>query len=102
MKKTRDKEMIKLAKELYEAIQARKAAELVENLLKLQVKNLIGSDNLLIAGHYFVTVEQRTRTDLDRDAIMHDMGHEFFIKYHVKRTYEIISVRPIAMTKVID
>lgn len=90
---TKSKDTVELVKMLASVIEVRKEAEKREKILKAQVKELMGSELVLTAGNHVVVIESRTRTDLDKDAIMHDMGQAFFTKYSTKSSYDIMSVK---------
>ena len=90
--KTQSKKTVELVLALHQAIEARKDLERTEKALKEQVRAIMGDETTLVAGDVVIALAERTRLDLNKDAIMHDFGHEFFAKYEVKSTYTIMNV----------
>lgn len=91
--KTNSQSTINLVLALYTATEGRKALEKQEAQLKKQIKEIMGSDALLDAGDLCVMREVRNRSDLDKEAIAHDLGTEFLVKYSKRTEYEILSVK---------
>lgn len=78
--------------ELAEVIRLRKEFEKREKELKDQVKSYMGSNLFLEAEGFMVILKDRSRRDLDKDAIMHDLGVQFFKDYERETTYQIMEV----------
>lgn len=91
--KTLSLEKLKLVTSLALVIERRKSIEKEEKALKDQVKEIMGDSAVLEAGNYCVMISTRNRKDLDKDAIMHDFGFEFFKKYEKLSSYEVLEVK---------
>lgn len=93
--KTMSIKMVALVAELAHINESRKALEKQEKGIKDEIKSFMGSESLLEAGNYCVLLEQRTRSDLNKDALLHDLGREFIDKYSKKTSYEILSIKSL-------
>ena len=82
--------------QLAQTIEARKAIEKAEKSLKDKIKEVMGDNLLLEAGNYAVAIKERSRRDLDKDALSHDMGVEFINKYTKVTSYDVMEVNKIA------
>lgn len=91
--KTRSDVAIQLVQSLYEARQTIKVAQDMERDLKVRIKALMGDNAVLEAGGLVVSIDIRNRSDLDKDAIMHDLGQVFFNKYNRRTEFEVLSVK---------
>jgi len=86
---------IELVQTLVSLIEQRKESEKLERMLKDQIREIMGRELILEAGKFCVTISERTRRDLDKEAISHDMGQDFLAKYTKHSAYEIIEVKPV-------
>lgn len=91
--KTQSAVTLKMVDQLFQVIETRKFAEKAEKELKAQIKKIMGSDACLEAGEFMVVIETRARTDLDKTALVHDLGQSIVDKYSKKSEYEILSVK---------
>lgn len=92
--KTTSQATINAVAELFAIIEQRKALEKAEKALKSDIKAVMGSALNLDAGLYAVIISERSRSDLDKTALEHDMGHDFIVKYSKRTSYEILEVKP--------
>jgi hypothetical protein len=67
-----------------------------ESELKAELRSYMGSEKLLVSEDHCVVIETRNRTDLNKEALAHDMGMEFMHKYQTRTEYEIMSIKPIS------
>lgn len=97
--RTTNQRTIAVVMALFQAIQARKAAEKVELGAKKTLKSLMGSDAILEAGTLCVVRETRNRSDFDKVAFAHDHGQSLLDQYMKRSEYEIISVKESVLAK---
>lgn len=90
--RTQSKTKTGLVAELAEIIRLRKEFEKREKELKDQVKSLMGTDLMLETEGFIVLLKDRHRKDLDKTAIMHDLGKAFFERYEKETIYQIMEV----------
>lgn len=93
--RTTNKDTLNLVQELATLCEVRKAAEKREKIIKEELREIMGNELLLEAGSFCVICESRNRLDLNKDALMHDLGREFIEKYSKRVSYETMIVRPI-------
>ncbi len=79
-----------------------KELALAERELKDEIKAYMGTERVLEAGEGFVTLETRTRTDLDKNKLIYDLGAEVIKKYQKQCTYEVMTVRPTQVGIIIN
>lgn len=91
---------VEIAKDLALTIELRKELEKKEKELKDQIRLVMGDDTVLEAGNILITTGDRTRSSLDQDALQHDMGHEFVLKYTKVSHYQIMTVMQVNKAKV--
>ena len=92
MKTTVQKETIEKAKRLAVLIESRKTAEKEEKELKEFFKQTIGADGSLQVGDWLVIVSEKSRTDLDKKALVVEYGDK--IKAFEKTTtYSMVEVK---------
>lgn len=96
---TKSQEKIDLVSKLNAIIETRKILEKDEKALKEKIRSLMGEESTLTAGDLVVIRSIRNRKDLDKDAIMHDLGNEFFTKYSKTSQYEVMEVKRTALSK---
>lgn len=90
---TQSQQWIDKVQALAFTIEQRKQLEKAEAQMKKELKEFMGSDALLDAGNFFVTISSRSRKDLDKEALSHDYGPEILIKYSKVTSYEILDVK---------
>lgn len=100
--KTYDPDVIAMVKNLAMLSQARKDAEQSEKELKERIKRKMGSELVLEAGGWVVVISQRTRKDLDKEAISHDHGMDFLKQYTKNTTYDVLELKPVIRAIVLD
>ena len=98
--KTQAQDKLEVVAQLANVIEMRKQLEKQEKTLKDQVKAWMENEAFLEAGQFFVTMDIRNRSDLDKDALQHDMGHEFVLKYTKVSSYSVMSVKPTSRAMV--
>lgn len=91
--KTTKAGIIDMVAQLANIIEVRKAQEKVEKEIKAVLKDFMGDDAILEAGGYMVLIEARTRTDLDKKALLAEVGQEIITKCSKTLEYEIMSVK---------
>lgn len=96
---TKSQEKIDLVSKLNVIIETRKILEKDEKALKEKIRLLMGEESTLIAGDLVVLRSIRTRKDLDKVAIMHDLGNDFFNKYNKSSQFEVMEVKRTALSK---
>lgn len=84
---------LQLVTELYQICQERKKLDKLEKELKTKVKEIMSEDNILDVGPYLVVISQRSRTDIDKDGLMHDLGLETLRKYLKFTSYDVLEVK---------
>lgn len=94
--KTRSTTMLDTVKALVQVQGDLKRLSLMEKDLKAEIRAYMGTERLLEAGETCILIETRNRSDIDKDAIMHDMGADFFKKYSKRIEYDCMLIRPIA------
>lgn len=83
-----------LARVLYDVVESRKLNEVHEKTFKKELRRFIPEGKLILdLATTLITVDKRTRRDLDRERMMEDMGMEFMERYQTKCEYEILTVR---------
>lgn len=93
--KTQSQKMLKAVKELARVQGQLKTLCIIEKDLKTEIRAYMGTERLLEADQFCILIETRNRTDLDKDAMMHDLGTEFFKKYQKRTEYETMSLKPL-------
>lgn len=79
---------------LAETIESRKSIEKQEKLLKGEVRrHFPEGSQLLDCPSAVAIVDSRSRTDLDRAAILRDFGQGFFDKYGKVTSYETLTAK---------
>lgn len=96
--RTTKQSVVKLIDELVIAQDLAKTASSRVSEIKTELKAIMGTTRLLEASNYCVLIETRNRTDLDKDALMHDLGYKTFQKYQVRSEYEIMTVKPLVIS----
>lgn len=96
---TKSQEKIDLVSKLNVIIETRKILEKDEKALKEKIRLLMGEESTLIAGDLVVLRSIRTRKDLDKVAIMHDLGNDFFNKYNKSSQFEVMEIKRTALSK---
>lgn len=66
--------------------------------IKAELRSFMGAEKLLVADNYCVIIEMRNRTDFNKDALLHDMGHEFVTKYQKRVEFEMMHIKPLQKT----
>lgn len=66
-----------------------------EQELKKELKSYMGDERLLVADDYCILIEDRNRMDLDKDALIQELGIELFSKYQKRTTYEVMLIKPL-------
>lgn len=94
--KTTQLAVISMVHQLNECIENRKANEKVEKELKAVLKELMGTDMTLEAGDLMVVVEERSRTDVDKKALLAIVGPDVVAQCSKSTTYDIISIKTMA------
>lgn len=79
---------------LAETIESRKSIEKQEKLLKGEVRrHFAEGSELLDCPSAMAILDHRSRTDLDRAAILRDFGQGFFDKYGKVTSYETLTAK---------
>lgn len=79
---------------LAETIESRKSLEKQEKLLKAEVRrHFPAGSELLDCPSAVAIIDSRSRTDLDRAAILRDFGQGFFDKYGKVTEYETLTAK---------
>jgi len=91
--KTQSAAKVELVAKLAALIEERRRVESMEKELKALVREMMGEALVLEAGEFCVTISERNRRDLDKDAIMHDLGQDFIAKYTKITTYDVMDVK---------
>lgn len=97
---TKSKNLIALVADLNKLIAERKKAESREKEIKEYLRSEMGDELVLEAGEYCVVRKCKTRRDLDKTAIQHDLGPEFFKKYEKLTEYETMEITAVASSGV--
>lgn len=95
--KTISEDKIKKVARLAEIIAQRKLLDKEEGALKKEIRGYMDNQAILDAGDYAVIVSMRNRKDLDKEAVLEDLGPDFFEKYTKNIVYEIMEVKPKAI-----
>lgn len=90
--RTQNKVTIDVVRKLAQIIEQRKALEKQEKEFKAAIRQIMGENAVLEAGDFCVNVKSCSRPGLDSDAIMHDLGKEFFDLYNKLITYDTMEV----------
>jgi len=93
MKSLRNDKDVELALDLLQAIQMRKAAEKLEKELKTHFKGKIGDHTMLKVGNVVISLEDRSRSDIDKVLLEQDHGKDFIKKYSKTTIYKQMSVK---------
>lgn len=89
---TRSREKLLKAKELAEIIETRRALEKRETELKEWAKQE-ARDGVLQAGDIVILVELRTRTQIDRDKMVKELGVSWARKFETVTQYKQVTVK---------
>ncbi len=98
--KTSNKEKIDLVKHLMFIQDTRKAAEKVEKEIKDQLREIMGEDMILEADGLIVLRKECTRSSIDRDLLLGDMGPHFVLKYTQTSEYETLTVQKLKKAEI--
>lgn len=90
--KTRSADKIKIVKKLYQTIEARKKLEKEEAQLKEEVKLIMGDEKTLEADDFMVSLDERSRTDLDKKMMAESLGSDVLKKFEKTSSYYQMSV----------
>lgn len=90
--KTRSEDKIKIIKKLYQTIEARKKLEKEEAQLKEEVKIIMGDEKVLESENFVVSLDERSRTDLDKKLMIESLGSEVLKKFEKTSSYLQMSV----------
>lgn len=93
--KTQAKEKILKAKELVEIIEIRKILEKRETELKEWAKHE-AVDGVLQAGDVVILVELRTRSQIDREKLIEQLGHARAREFETVTQYKQVTVKKSA------
>lgn len=93
--KTTKASIIDMVNQLSEMRETKKAIEKSEQILKTALKDFMGNNSSLEVGNYVVLIEARSREDLDKKALLIELGSETLAKFTKKSVYEILTIKPI-------
>lgn len=91
--KTTSENKIEKVQALFAIIEQRKELEKAEKELKKEIRELMGDALLLEAGALAVVVSERSRRDIDKEAIAADHGVDFLAQYTKTTSFEIMEVK---------
>jgi len=91
--RTQSQKNIELAQDLFNAIELRKELEKKEKELKEQIKLIMGEEKLLEAGSIFITLDDRERTDLDKKAMIQELGMDLIKRFEKTSSFVMMSVK---------
>lgn len=92
MKRLRSKDAQSKAEELAEVIAQRKKADKREQALKAFFKREMAEARVAIAGDWLITLDEKTRTNLDRKKLEEEMGEEIH-RFEKQTHYTMLTIR---------
>ena len=90
--RTTKQENLQLALKLFKTIENRKQIEKEESELKEQIKLIMGDETVLEAGEIFISLDERSRTDLDKNKMKEELGLELLKKFEKTSSFKVLSV----------
>jgi len=84
------------ARELFNIIEKRKAAEKKEKALKEYFKSKCEGDQVIKIGAHIITLTDKERSSLDKKQLIADHGEEFVNDYEYITTYTVLDIKRVA------
>ena len=88
MKKFRSKNILAMAVELVELIEAKKCIKKREKEIKDFFKEKMGESDMATVGNILMTLKEVKKQTLDKEALAKDLGEKEFQKY-IETTYHV-------------
>lgn len=93
------KEVREIVSRLYTLNETKRLMEREIDILKTGLRDLMGESAVLSTGDYVVVRTQRSRKDLNKVALEHDLGPSVYLKYLRVSVYEAMEIKKAAIVK---
>jgi hypothetical protein len=93
MKNLRSQSDIEMALQLFKINAERRELEKREKAIKDHFKALLGPEGAAKAGDYLVTTTERTRVDLDKQALAAKIDLK---QFEVEKSYSVLEIKKLA------
>jgi predicted phage-related endonuclease len=92
MKKISSKKVVETVKEFQAIKKQMSEMEATMKELRASLKEALGDESSALVGEFLVLVSERTRKDVDKDALQKELG-DAFDKFLKVSSYEILEVK---------